>query len=186
MRKITKTRFDRLDHSLESLLKLLSSQSDDVLNLKPASNQWSVLQVMHHVLRSEQLALAYLKKKLSFQPKLPTESYRKPWRRFVVWTTAYIPIKLKAPKVVSTETLPEKSALADISAAWRKQRADMRELLTSLPDDMRNKVVFRHPFANLLTIDEMLYFHQAHFNRHLGQINRIFKTLGSRSQRSEV
>lgn len=163
---------DKNDRLMESVIAYLEPYNEEQLNRQPGTGQWSALQVVHHVLRAEKLSLAYVQKKLSFNPKLPSAGLSWHWRSIVLWLATHVPVKLKAPANVSTEFLPEHSNLAETIASWKQVRSELRAYLGSLPDDLFNKIIYRHPIAGLMPLQGMLYFFYAHSDRHFKQIKR--------------
>jgi hypothetical protein len=166
------SRIDLLNQELEGLLNDLESFDKAALNHRDQEGQWSVLQVMHHLLRSETLSRTYLEKKMSFQPRLKTAGLPSALRRTVLNFYLNTPIKFKAPKMVGTEQLPEQSTLQEVASSWKQERKALENFLNTLPEDIVRKSVYRHPIAGKLTLDGMLDFFQQHFRRHRKQIER--------------
>lgn len=168
----TKRQLDFNDRLMESVIAYLEPFNDEQLNRQPGPGQWSALQVVHHVMRAEKLSLAYIQKKLSYKPALPSVGFTWYWRRIVLWLATHVPVKLKAPANVSTEFLPEQSKLAETIAEWKQVRTELRSYLESLPNELFHKIIYRHPIAGLMPLEGMLYFFRAHLERHFKQIKR--------------
>lgn len=168
-------RLDNLNRLLEDLYAELKSHSEEVLNRRPGPGQWSVMQNMEHLLLSEHLSEKYVRKKLSYNPELPDSGFLGAWRVLLLRMNEYLPFKFKAPKAVGNEALPESSSLEDTMNRWRANRASLREYLTGLPNEYFKKSIYRHPFAGLLSLSEMLDFFELHFRRHLKQIRRTLE-----------
>lgn len=175
MDSATQKTLDQIDKKLGKLLADLDQYTDDVLNQKPAPDVWSVLQVMEHLYRAESISLAYVKKKLSFKPKLKRAGLATAWRSFVLRLYLNLPIKWKAPKAVSEETFPAQSELEELGERWQKTRQETRDFFESLPNDIWDKEVYKHPFAGRLKLHDMLTFYDAHFSRHQKQIYRTLE-----------
>lgn len=172
MKKSTAQQLDKLDRQLDKLLAELAPFSEAQLNQQPRPGAWSALQVMHHLLLAEQLSMAYVKKKLSYNPALKNAGLAGAWRKFLLWTFVYAPFKFKAPANVSDEKLPDHSTLQETAELWKKNRRELREYLGSLPESLFNKSIYRHPFAGLLSLSDMLLFFEWHCIRHQKQIRR--------------
>ncbi|MEO1515220.1 MAG: DinB family protein [Bacteroidota bacterium] len=168
---------DQLDKDFAFLLEELKVYSDDQLNRKPSPEQWSVIQVMHHLMLSESLSLKYINKKLSFNPTLKKAGIKARMRLLLLKGYMASPFKAKAPGVISGEQLPEFATFWDTAKRWKQQRQELRQFLSELPKDILNKEVYKHPFAGRMSIDGMLGFFQAHFNRHHKQIQRVLKPM---------
>jgi lysyl-tRNA synthetase class I len=158
---------------VEKLLNELSRHSNDDLNYKPAPEAWSVIQVMYHIMRSEEAALAYLAKKLSFgTEKLEKGGLKHEFRRAIIWVSLYAPIKLKAPAIVSGDFLPGTETFENASAKWRDLRRQWADFFDSMPEELASKAVYKHAIAGKLTWGGMFEFYNGHLNRHLKQIRR--------------
>lgn len=172
------SKIDKLDQHLLDLLQYLKGFTNDQLNGKPAPEAWSALQVCHHLLKTEELSLAYIKKKLSFEPKLKVANMATKMRLKLLKTYLNTPMKYKAPNNVSTEVLPAYSTLPELESKWLALRADLKSYLKNLPADLFDKEVYKHPFAGRLSLEGMIYFFEEHFLRHLKQIKKTLVRVG--------
>ncbi len=167
-----------LDNLVTDLLASLKPYNEEKLNAKPTETAWSVLQICHHLILAEQGSLNYLKKKLSFNPKLKKASLSTRMRQKLMTTYISTPIKFKAPSAVGDEHIPLISNLESVTMAWKSLRADLRSFLFQLPDDIFDKEVYKHPFAGKLSIEGMLAFFEGHLKRHEKQIMKTLKIVG--------
>ncbi|MFN0015957.1 MAG: DinB family protein [Saprospiraceae bacterium] len=157
---------------VENLLDALASHDDATLNLRPPNGGWSVVQVMHHLIVSEELSYRYVQKKLSFNPELKNAGLVEWLREQLLWFYLHVPIKFKAPTIVSDENLPEYATLTETQARWLKAREAWVIFFNNLPPEIAQKVVYRHPLAGRLGWSGLITFFTTHFNRHLKQIHR--------------
>ena len=164
-----------LDNKLNQLLKTLKVFSEDQLNRKPKENAWSVIQVMHHLMMSENGSLKYIQKKLSFDPKLKKAGVKAALRETVLNTYLGSPFKRKAPDYISGDNLPKHETFWKTAQDWKNQRIELRAFLEKFPDELLNKEIYKHPFVGRITIPGMLRFFEGHFDRHNKQINKIIK-----------
>lgn len=157
---------------VDQLLEELASTDDTVLNMSALDGGWSAIQTMHHLILTEELSMAYVKKKLSFNPKLevpgPEAWFREQILKFYLWA----PFKFKAPEMVGDTNLPGFTSFADTRKRWEKIREEWTEFLQQLPDELVDKAVYRHPFAGRFGWLGMLTFFRKHFARHRKQIHR--------------
>jgi len=168
-------RLQAVNQKIEDLYSQLQSYNNEQLNRKPGPGQWSVLQVMHHLIQAETLSERYVRKKLSFNPELKPAGLAGAFRLFLVRINFVLPFKYKAPPGVGDDVLPETSTLEDTMQQWRRQRQSLKELLESLPNGYHNKALYKHPLAGKLSLVQMLDFFEFHIQRHLGQIERTLK-----------
>jgi hypothetical protein len=169
-------RNERYNQQIDNLFSELEPQSDETLNRKPASGGWSAIQTMHHLILTEELSLAYVKKKLSFNPELEPVGFGVHWRGFLLWFYLNTPLKFKAPKNVGDDNLPDRAMLADTHARWQKARADWTDFLAQMPDDMASKAFYKHPRVGRLGWPQMLAFFETHFDRHLQQVRKAVRS----------
>lgn len=167
--------YDKLQRDLKDLYDELKDHPDIVLNKKLSDTRWSVLQIMHHLLLSEMGALKYVKKKLSHDPELKKASMMTGFRLLALKMSLRAPFKFKAPAIVGDSHLPEKSTFWEIVKKWNTHRAELKEFLEELPEDLLKKEIFKHPVAGRQTIKGMLQFYEDHFIRHRRQIRKTLK-----------
>jgi len=102
MDKKTKIHLKNLDQKLTNLLRDLKNYSDAKLNEQPSSNEWSVLQIMQHLMKAESGSVMYVKKKLSFEPELAEAGVLSSFRSVFLNIALSSPIKIKAPAKIFT------------------------------------------------------------------------------------
>lgn len=175
MHALLSRRLQAVNSLMEALYERLKTYNNEQLNRRPGPQQWSVLQVMHHLIQAETLSERYVRKKLSFNPELKPAGLAGALRLFLVRINFVLPFKYKAPKGVGDDVLPETSTLEETIQQWRLQRQSLRELLDSLPEGYHNKALYKHPLAGKLSLVQMLDFFEFHIQRHLGQIERTLK-----------
>ncbi len=174
MKPALQRNFDKLDAKLAELLKQLQKYSDSDLNWKPAPDQWSVMQVLQHLMLAEGYAHQYIQKKLSFEPQLKKVGVFTACRRSAIRMVMKSPFQITAPDAVD-EALPEHSSFWDVAKQWKQQRIDLQAYLNELPEDTLKREIYKHPFIGRLGVKGMTIFFETHFNRHHKQINRILK-----------
>lgn len=161
--------------SVTTILAEMKQHSETVLNRRPTDGGWSAIQTMYHLILSEELSLAYVRKKLSFDPPFDTVSLGARWRSFLLWLSLSLPFKFKAPAAISKEALPDHATLADTSDRWLKIRADWAEFFEKIPDTLLDKEVYKHPRAGKISWGGMLWFFETHCKRHHKQIIRVLQ-----------
>lgn len=161
---------NQLDEALDSLLARLTAHSDEALNLPSKPGKWSAIQTLYHLKLAEAQSAQYIQKKLSFNPDLkkagPSDAIRVLIMQFLLWA----PIKTKAPEYISGSALPDFATLGELGGEWKEERLKLRLLLESLPEDIFDKALYKHPVAGRLSISGMLRFFESHFARHKKQI----------------
>lgn len=161
-----------LEQERRELFDLLQVRSDEELNQVPGPGKWSVIQVMHHLIISEELSLRYVKKKLSYNPALKKAGFSEGFRRMLLKIYLGLPFKFKAPKGVNDEALPAQVPFSATAQRWEAIRFELAKFLEGLDSGLIDKELYKHPAAGKMTLSGMLDFYLAHFRRHREQIIR--------------
>jgi hypothetical protein len=127
---------------------------------------------LNHLLLSEKYSLQYCEKKLSFDPSLPKAGLAAAVRALFVKAYLLLPLKVKAPALISTSALPKEDDLANIKTQYQAQRQLLRTFLEQLEEGYLDREVYKHPFAGRLSFSGMFSFLTAHFRHHRKQIYR--------------
>lgn len=157
---------------VEALLSHLSRFSDQQLNHKSSPESWSALQVAEHLALSEASSLAYVRKKMTFTRDFPTVGLPEIARSLFIRVLLYQPIKFKAPPVVGTAALPSHNSLEKVSLQWMTTRRDWHDFFESMPEELANKAVFKHPRAGRIGWWHLIRFFKDHYSRHQQQIKK--------------
>lgn len=163
---------------VEGLLDEYASCDDAVLNMSAIDGGWSVIQIMHHLILTEEISLRYVRKKLSFQPKLEPAGLNSWLKSVLLKIYLKVPLKFKAPDVVGEDQLPGFTSFKDTRNRWLGIRREWAGFLEQLPPELLDKTVYRHPLAGRLSWTGTLAFFRYHFERHKKQIER---TMGQRT-----
>lgn len=164
-----------IDQKLSHLFVDLQQYSLEKLKNKPTPESWSVLDVLQHLILVENASVKYVQKKLSFNPKLSNVNVGTVWRMFILKSYNWLPFKLKAPSYVNEQNFSKTAELNELIAKWQAQRHQLRDYLQTLPADVYNKEIYKHPIAGRLSLNGMLQFFDGHFDRHYKQIQKLLK-----------
>ena len=167
--------FDLLQRELRLLFEELKVHSNNVLNKKPKPDKWSTLQVLYHLQLAEAGSLKYVQKKLSFNPELKNNNIGSKFREKAINIYMGLPIKFKAPPQVGDGAIPELSEFWTLVSKWRDQRDELGEFLETMPEDLVNKQIYKHPAAGRMSLLGMLKFFRSHIKRHKKQIDKNLK-----------
>ena len=155
-----------------ALLNDMGQYPDDLLNKIPADKGWSAIQTMHHLILVEEQSMAYLRKKLSFNPVLGTAGWLAGLKMMLLKISMISPFKFKAPKATAGEYIPVRDSLEAVKSRWQKIRQEWEDFFADLPDEWINKAVYRHPRVGLINWIQTIDFLSSHFDRHRRQITR--------------
>ncbi|MFN0035986.1 MAG: DinB family protein [Saprospiraceae bacterium] len=162
----------RYSAQVGALLNELAPLDDELLNRKPADGGWSAMQTLHHLILVEENSMAYIRKKLSFNPTFEKAGMGAWGRMVLLRITLRSPFKFSAPKSAGNEQIPDTALLEEARARWQKIREEWSEFFENLPADLADKAAYKHPRAGRLNWMQMLGFFSVHFERHRGQVRR--------------
>lgn len=173
MSKKLESQYKKFEQDRKSLLDSLQSISNEKLNLPPAADKWSVIQILNHLIMAEYGTFGYLKKKIKAVDSLEKAGFTS-WLGYqFIKINLALPIKTKAPKGIDQPAGDEK--LVDVIAKWDKLRADWFQFLAQIKDGDLEKAIFKHPFGSRLNIYQTIGFCDDHFKKHEKQIKNILK-----------
>lgn len=161
----------KLEHTKDQLLKELSHLSVEKLNESPAPEKWSIAQVVFHIYLAELRSFQYMEKKCSDWQAQPTATFSEKIRSLLLSVSLRLPIKYKAPRVVS-EQIPETVDWAQLIADWADLRKNLHELLERIPSEAYKKQLLKHPIIGKINIPQAITFFQDHFDHHVPQIKK--------------
>lgn len=166
--------FNKLEDSRLQLLAKLDEKKEPELNYHPGKNKWSVIQVLNHLIITEQLSVKYINKKLTYRTNIKKTGLGAAIRFFVLKLMLQTPLRFKAPEIVSE--VPDNGDFNYVKNQWDQTRKELRKLLDDMPEEFLNKNIFKNAMAGKMNIYQMLGFMEEHFRHHVKQIDRIAKS----------
>lgn len=165
------TQFDRLEATRKDLVGRLEARDHVVLNRPRADGGWSVVQVLSHVISAESGTRRYISRKMLGGTSLPPAGFTSGARLLALKLAMVSPVRFRAPAI--TAEVPEEADPAAVFAQWDEVREKWRRLLDEFPDEIRDRMVFRHTLVGLMGMDDTLVFLQTHLDHHARQIDRL-------------
>jgi len=168
----------RLDNERAAFVETLDALPPTVLAGKPSPETWSPVEIAEHVYRSERAVLRGLERQLERQ--LDSEGERrdlgKPSRAkfFALIVALRSPKKFKVPESASAAT-PAGMAYDAIREGWLSFSARWEAILGSIPEDLLDVGLIRHPISGPMTLSQCLQFLAVHTERHFKQLERTLK-----------
>jgi uncharacterized damage-inducible protein DinB len=167
------SKFSELEKITRQLLNDLSKYDHEILQIKPTEEAWSVVQVLNHLIMSENGTVRYLNKKILGIEDVRDVTIFTSIRMLVFKRVFSGTRKFKAPKVISNPGNGE--SLDELRQKWNETRDGIKRFLEEYPEQHMKKAIFRHPFAGRISIEQTLDFFIFHIKHHKHQINRILK-----------
>lgn len=160
---------------LETLRKEIVSQYDaftsDQLTFQAHPQQWSLLQVLDHIVTAEKMSAIYIKRHLNGKKYPPSPGLKEKFRYEMLKLAFKLPFKYTAPDIVdSTGKNPN---LASLQESWKTIRSELRSIVESTDKELLELGVYKHPRAGLLNMEQALDFMALHIRHHQKQMDRI-------------
>jgi hypothetical protein len=165
---------------LHKLEKLSTEQSMFVEN----EGQWSVLEILEHLVLSEELSVNYAFKKIESPNTLRNVKWNTGLKVQLMRFVFILNFKYKAPKVVLPHT-SKSPTFEELNQRWEDSRILLEELSNKSPGLLK-KGVLNHPHVGFLNFKQMLVFIQSHYNHHLVQINHLVELQKEQVNLSEI
>lgn len=172
MLPILQQEFDELEQLRHTFWAIIASSNAEQRHFKPKPDAWCMLQVAQHVIASENGALRFINKhaarKNSFWGNLQSRIIAGSLKMLL-----HLPFKFKAPNIA--ELSPQHTEAYEIVGDnWLKVRESWRAYLEKVQAAQLNDIVFKHPVAGNMTLQQTLNnFMLAHLKHHLIQLKRI-------------
>ena len=164
------SRIQQLNASKHSLEEAIAAANCDPH--VGTAGEWSLAQVVEHLLASETGTLGYMKKKSSGGWNALEDAGEDHHA-----SSAAINARLESDeRYKAPDVLPEPSnaiALNDLIEKWNALREELLDFVSHIQPEHFHKLVFRQPAAGMLTVLHALEFMDAHLRHHLPQVARI-------------
>lgn len=164
------SRIQQLNASKQLLEEAIAAVNCDP-HVGPAG-EWSLAQVVEHLLASETGTLGYMQKKSSGGWDTLEDAGDDHHA-----SSAAINARLESnERYKAPDVLPEPSnaiALSDLIEKWNSKRAELLDFVSHIQPEHFHKLVFRQPAAGMITVLHALEFMDAHIRHHIPQIARI-------------
>jgi hypothetical protein len=173
MRDLTR-RLRKIDDLRSNLLDEVGALDPQTLKARPIPGKWSILEVVEHLVLSEQDVMNGIFNPSSLQPRKRTLRDRLAF--LLVMFILRFPIPVRTP---SSGMVPRgKRSLGELRESWDQNLTALREFVAALDNGGLRQPVFRHPVAGPLTIRHAVAMQEVHLRRHARQIRKLENILG--------
>ena len=167
--------FDTLQRQKEAVLLGVSTWPAERLRFRPQPTAWSTLNVLDHLLKTEQGVFDAVGKSL---PGGHPVTWKDRFGEWMVIGVMRSPIRVKVPASAQTVLPGETSDLPMITKQWQETREQAAQLLASLSPGQLRCGLFQHPIAGWMTMLQTVRFLSAHLQHHGYQLNRLKRATG--------
>lgn len=177
MNKTLQVHFDQIQTRTSELIERISMLDENILKLQPRKGEWSILQVLQHLIDAEEGTLNYCKKKVKAGNSIKNTTVIS--RVKMVFFNQFLRLKIryKMPKYLSHPSVDLE--FIEVCERWQKVRDSIRKFLEEYPDALSSKAIFKHPVAGRISMSQTLIFFDAHIAHHEHQVRRIVKKIKS-------
>ena len=166
-----KLRYNKLLRQAEAIFTSIENLPEETIYQKPDANSWSIAQVIAHLVSVEKVTLGYLVNK-----KYEEIRNRGNWRNRLNYGMLNLALrsrfKFKVPPVEALKP-EDKPELSQHINDWKEVQLNLKKYLEGFPAEAQQRMVFRHPLAGALTIEQCLSFMLQHMQHHLPQLNTL-------------
>ncbi len=162
--------YDRMEKSRLRILQLTGDLSETQAHASPGPGEWSVVQVLEHMVIIERRVLEAVQKQIAGSNLRPA-GLKARFRIILLKLALRFRKKIKAPAI-----LPEPAgdrSLAEWQREWEKSRQQWHKMLGNVPETLLDKAVFKHPLAGYFTLAQTLDFITEHTRHHVPQVQRL-------------
>lgn len=166
-------KFNELEKDRLSLCGQVKSLSDAERNFRLNSDKWSVIQTLLHIVKSEQLTAISIAKNIENKKKLKTRNLGAAVRSRFLSVALKTPFKFKAPPLLAN--MPENYDHLELIKKWENVRNNFNKIITETSGAVEDKMIFNHPKAGWLDLNQTLLFLKDHFDHHNRQIQNLIR-----------
>ncbi len=163
-------KLETLSRKTNALLDELTKTNPHVLTYKPSPEKWSILEIIEHLVISEELL--FQKVMHDTRPVKPRQTLR---HRILYQIVMFLLRSAIPVKVPSKRLLPAGGqALENLGERWKKNQSELRAWLKKESGRaLDSEMLAWHPVAGPMTLAQALDMLDAHFIRHRSQIQKI-------------
>jgi hypothetical protein len=174
MNELLEGRFERLEEGRRAVLGRLEGHDAARLNRPRDDGGWSVLQILHHVIVAEAGTRRYVSKKMLAGAGLPRSGLASRLRLVILQIANASPLRFRAP--AGTGDVPSHIDPAELVSRWAETRSEWKQLLQGFPEELLDRMAFRHALVGLMGLPDTLSVLQSHLAHHARQVERLLES----------
>ncbi|HEX6291013.1 MAG TPA: DinB family protein [Herpetosiphonaceae bacterium] len=139
------------------------------LSFKPAPTEWSILEVVQHLVLSERSVMCGM-------PDLGALIERRPTlRQYMSYPVVLLVLGYSIPfRTPSPEMVPDgRPTLPELRAQWAENHRWLQRYIDSLTPRSARRAVFYHPIAGPISVRQTLTMAHLHLTTHTRQIEAL-------------
>ena len=172
--------FDALEKDRLELIERLKALTSETRRFKAGPDAWSILEVIQHLVISEQPALGPNDTEGSSKLLDPALKSPEKFERVMKVLTRDIPVDVPDKDLEPDGQVP----WPELLERWAMAREKLKQILENVTAGNREQLVSSHAYAGPLTAIEMLQFTEAHYYGHVRQIDRIQNKVAENAEKN--
>jgi uncharacterized damage-inducible protein DinB len=149
--------------------------SYEQFNKKPAPDQWSIAQVLHHLWNAYNFSQTFMEKRIQEKKVTQTTGLKTLYKYILLQVALALPIKYKAPRAIAD--LPAEVSFDVLEQSFKQTALNYEKMLDNLPAALEDKEIFKHPRVGYLNASQTFSFIKAHALHHKAQIENLLKNV---------
>jgi DinB superfamily len=166
----------RLERQKAALVRRIEAWPHDWLADKPAPSEWSALEVLDHLRKTELAVLHSCETNLKSRHHVVSPYER--GKALVFLAMMRLPIKVRVPEPVSFVLPGHVISLHTVLESWAAERALLKAFLEPLTASTENVGLVFHPAVGWMNLTAAMSFLSVHLRHHEYQLRRIKKAYG--------
>jgi uncharacterized damage-inducible protein DinB len=165
----------KLEEQKEHLLARIELWSPEMLSHRSAPTDWSVLEMLDHIVKTETAILSAARAGLANPRRIGIDDKL---RTAFLQTVFASDRKVKIPES-ARQVLPGSALqLEDIRKRWNNSRQELNSFVSQGNSELLEKGIFRHPVGGWMGMQQILEFFSVHLIHHGYQLDRIARSAG--------
>ena len=168
----------KLEEQKTELLLQIERWTPEMLNYRPTPAEWSVLEMLDHIVRTEIAILSAARSRLTNpHPIGLADKLRTAFLQKVFASDRKVKVPVSARQVLPGSALQ----LEDIRKRWNDSRQELNSFLSHTNSEQLSKGLFRHPVGGWMGMQQMLEFFSVHLIHHHYQLDRIARATSNQT-----
>ncbi len=145
-----------------------------MLNRRPTPSDWSVLEMLDHIVKSEIAILSSARTGLTNPHRIGLDDkLRTAFLQKVFVSDRKVKVPASASVVLPGSTLQ----LEAIRERWNNSREELHGFVSRADYELLSKGIFRHPVGGWMGMQQILEFFSVHLTHHGYQVDRIARSI---------
>ena len=163
----------KLEEQKTDLLSQIERWPPEKLNYRPTAADWSVLEMLDHILKTEIAILSAARTGLVKPHRIGIgDKLRTTFLQRVFASDRRVKVPVSAQGILPGSALQ----LEEIRKRWNDSREELNSFVSQGNSELLNKGIFKHPVGGWMGMEQILQFFSVHLLHHRYQLGRIARS----------